>query len=491
MKHRLVVLAVLLLGSVMAAEGDMADVLARLKALEEKNKAFEEKNKELEQKLKQAEARIGSGQALDKAVAAANQKMCEVVTAPDPKGRPLIIGGYFDISYEFNANRPDNQRNNLRSFDTDSNGFNVHLAELNFSRLPTEPGQAGFRVDLALGTDQRVFTPQDSTANPAERNSQFKDIGLKQAFLEYIVPAGNGITMDFGEFVTMHGAEVIEAADNINASRSFLFGMAIPFTHTGVRASYDVFTGNAKENGSGKWNVMGAAVNGWDNIQDQNNAKTFGLSSNWQATKWFNWTVNTMYGDEQYGDERARLAAATAPDTLIGDQGDYAGALNDPTAPGIDSQLGTYWRSHDQGGRFLVDTTFTMTPWAKWTFAVNGDYAYEGCVPNYNSPLANRRWYGVAGYTKYQFAKKWYIANRTEYFNDPQGVRSGRREALWETTLTFDWALSDPFHMRFEYRHDSSDVNAFSDDKGFGADPTNPFHADHQDTFMLQWLYKF
>jgi hypothetical protein len=54
-----------------------------------------------------------------------------------------------------------------------------------------------------------------------------------------------------------------------------------------------------------------------------------------------------------------------------------------------------------------------------------------------------------------------------------------------------DWALTDPFHMRFEYRHDKSNVSAFSDDKGFGDDPASPFHANQQDTFMLQWLYKF
>ena len=73
-------------------------------------------------------------------------------------------------------------------------------------------------------------------------------------------------------------------------------------------------------------------------------------------------------------------------------------------------------------------------------------------------------------------------------------MRTGRRQDLWETTVTADWALSEPLHLRFEYRHDQSNVNVFSDTKGVGNGGVNlakPFRSDSQDTFMLQWLYKF
>ncbi|MCY3020212.1 MAG: outer membrane beta-barrel protein, partial [Planctomycetota bacterium] len=99
-----------------------------------------------------------------------------------------------------------------------------------------------------------------------------------------------------------------------------------------------------------------------------------------------------------------------------------------------------------------------------------------------------------AGYAKYQFLKNWYIANRTEYFADPKGVRTGRRQDLWETTVTLDWLMSDPLHLRLEYRHDESNVNVFSDTKGVGNGGVNqfrPYRSDSQDTIMLQWLYKF
>ncbi len=43
--------------------------------------------------------------------------------------------------------------------------------------------------------------------------------------------------IDAGKFVTPIGAEVIESQDNWNYTRSTLFGYAIPFYHTGLRAT--------------------------------------------------------------------------------------------------------------------------------------------------------------------------------------------------------------------------------------------------------------
>jgi len=57
------------------------------------------------------------------------------------------------------------------------------------------------------------------------------------------------------------GYELIEGYDgyNDNYSRSILFGYAIPFTHTGVKASYAF---------SSKVAGMVEVVNGWDLLRD-------------------------------------------------------------------------------------------------------------------------------------------------------------------------------------------------------------------------------
>ena len=510
----LVVLVCLGLAAISHGADDMSEVLARLnamehkiatledknKAIEERNKAIEERNKELEDRLKKNEARPAANAAIDKAMAGGEQALSTVLTEPDlfAPSRPLKISGYMDFSYEYNFNRPENHTNNNRIFDTDSNGFNVHLAQLDFSRLPVSPGEAGFQVDLAFGTDQRWFAAQDNFADPAQRSTQFKDVDLLQGYMEYIAPLGTGITFDAGKFVSWTGSEVIQAADDFNSSRSFLFGYAKPFTHTGLRATYDVFNGD--ENcGDGAWRVGMGIVNGWDNIQDQNNAKTGIFMSDWQPTHAFEWTVDGVVGDEQVVDERAVFTEATRGPTLINPDSfsSPVNAFSDPTIPGLLPQLtNTIWKVHHGSPRVLIDSTLTAkgpegTRWDRLTFVLNADYAQEGDVPRFNGP-GNRSWWGVAGYVKYQFLKNWYIANRLEYFADPQGVRTNRAQDLWESTLTADWALSDPLHLRLEYRHDQSNANSFSDRRPVdAAHVIHPFFADRQDTIMMQWLYKW
>ncbi len=472
-----------------AEGGDMTQVLARLKALEEKNA-------DLESKLKAAS---GGHSAVDHAVSEANQKMGMVVTAPEPgcNTRPLKIGGYLDTSYQYNFNRPNNINSNQRIFDNDSNGFNVHLAELTFDRLPTEAGQAGFKIDMALGTDPRIFASQDNISTPGARNNQFEVVDLKQAYLEYKLGVGcgchgNEITIDFGKFVTWMGAETIEAADNMNESRSFLFGDAFPFTHTGVRATYSPF--------KDVWTVGLGIANANDTIQNPVDSPTGLFMSNWTPVKWFNWTVQGSVGESQYIDERQRFNDATAGATTFANPNAPGLAPDDPTTPGAKSQLtGKKFDPSHGRPRAVLDTVMTFTPFEKFTFVLNADYGTEGApdeIPGVLTTRNFRRWYGAAAYVKYQFTEKWYVAGRYEYFSDPEGARTGFRQDLQSGTITTDYALSDPLHMRFEYRHDKSNVNAFSSRNN---DINNvdalvrahPWGQDYQDTFSVSWLYKF
>src|SRR5207248_9343949 len=109
---------------------------------------------------------------------------------------------------------------------------------------------------------------------------------LQQAFASYIAPLGSGLRFDVGKYVTHLGYEVIEGYDgyNDNYSRSILFGYAIPFTHTGVKASYAF---NSKIAG------MVEVVNGWDLVRDNNRSKSVGaqltLTPVSPLTVLFNW----------------------------------------------------------------------------------------------------------------------------------------------------------------------------------------------------------
>lgn len=444
-------------GAAIGAETDSA-ILERLKALEQKNS-------ELESKLSNVQRSQSSRTEVDKAIAKAEATLGSVVTNSDPHGRALRIGGTLAVSYQYNFNQPDNQNNNLRAYDRDSNGFNVHEAELNFDRLPTKSGEAGFRVDLAYGTDASKYA---ATHNNAGGDSS---INLQQAYISYIAPVGNGLTIDAGKFVTWSGAEVIEANSNINFSRSLLYTYAIPTTHTGARMTYEAL--------KDKWTLGLGVNNGWDNIQDQNDGKSVVLMSDLKIGKKFQWQINGSVGTEGATDERTVLRSFID-----------AGNSVDPTAldftyPGLGAaQVGKIWDGNDGGDpRGLVDWTMTFTPTEELTLAFNGDIGFESA----------NTWWGGAFYVKWQFAKNWYIANRIEYFSDEAGARTGRAQALWENTLTLDWKLSEPLHMRFEYRHDGSNIDSFADTRGVSNAPVrqNLQNADRQDTVLVGWLYSF
>jgi hypothetical protein len=106
--------------------------------------------------------------------------------------------------------------------------------------------------------------PPSTSASARRRRSQHGDPGTvgaspilpQQAYVSLKLPAD--IVLDAGKFVTNTGAEVIEAKDNWMYSRSILFGWAIPFTHTGVRATVPV-------PGAEGVSVMGSVFNGFDN----------------------------------------------------------------------------------------------------------------------------------------------------------------------------------------------------------------------------------
>lgn len=483
---------------------------ADMKALMERINALESKNAELERR---ADMQTTTNQAIDAQIAKE-----EATAASVTSGRAIKIGGYVDTSFQYNFNRPDNQNNNLRVFDTDSNGFNIHLAELTFDGLPTKPGEAGFRIDLAYGTDTRVFKAQDKTALPANRLTNYIDSDFKQAYISYIVPlpgcascgTKKGVTVDFGKFVTWAGYETIEGADNFNSSRSFLFGYAIPFTHTGVRATYDVFNSECN-----KWTIGAAVYNGWDNTQDQNQSKTFAAYSDWKPVKWFELTTVGIVGNENSVDERARFMNATS--AVAG------GDPTDPTTPGFgsvhtgDTILGSLDGGRDsanfsgadaKGVRYLLDTSLVFKPWCgkdDLILALNGDYArQEG--PNgrltvdsivAGTPLSGTpggKWYGGAAYVKWQFCKNWYLATRGEYFNDRDGLRTGIRQQLEEATVTINWQLTDALASRLEYRADWSNRQVFANHRGVtdaGPNLNAPGGSNRQNTIMYSWLYKF
>ncbi len=186
-----------------------------------------------------------------------------LVAAATRAEEAVTLDGLADVFYLYNFNKPATGRGELRAYDGPHNCFHLNLAELSLEKRPAAGHRIGFRVDLDYGTTPRV----NNAAEPAGMR-RLQSAG--QAYLSYLAPIGSGLRLDAGKFYTPIGNEVVRTSNNWNYSRSLLFTLAEPTYHAGIRASYTVNERVA---------LSAHFVNGWNNVGDNNGAKSVGLQA--------------------------------------------------------------------------------------------------------------------------------------------------------------------------------------------------------------------
>jgi hypothetical protein len=341
---------------------------------------------------------IGSALVLSLAVSASAQ-------APDTEDkaamffRTVELGGLVDGYYVYNSNKTQGDAP-YRNFDTKHNQFAFSLGELWLNKSPTGDQRAGFNVKFNVGPASSIIHASEPGTSSAAQN-------IEQAYVSYLAPIGKGLQIDAGKFVTQHGAEVIEAKDNWNYSRSLLFALAIPYYHMGVRATYVV---------NDTVTLMGDIVNGWNDVVDNNGRKTYGLQATVKPTSALVIVQNYMGGPEQ--------------------------------------------PNNDTDWRHLSDTTATYTISPVVSLMANYDYGVD--------TLAGQKvhWDGVATYAKIQATKRVAIGPRVERFTDPDGFMTGTAQTLTEVTMTGEVRVADNLIWRVEFRRDVSDAASFKMDTG-------------------------
>ena len=310
----------------------------------------------------------------------------------------IAVNAFVSLAYLYNSNRPATGVNSFRVFDFNDNSFNLDVAELVVQIAPSKPNDAGFRVDFTAGNSiPQVAKSQDQTV------SQFD---LQQAFVSYIAPIGSGLRFDAGKYVTHLGYEVIEGYDgyNDNYSRSLLFGYAIPFTHTGVKASYTF---------SSQVAAMVGVVNGWDLVRDNNKSKSIA----------------------------AQLALTpVAPLTVL------LNWIGGPELP-----------NNNHSRRNVFDLVATLKATKALTLGVNGDYGVEDGTSAV-VPGADAKWKGIAGYATLALTDKFSFALRGETLHDDGGVRfgTGAKTTISEGTFTPAYKFTDHLLLRGEVRYDKA-----------------------------------
>lgn len=364
----------------------------------------------------------------------------------------ITVSGFVDTQYNNNFSSHTTNPysaaagpgNPLRSFDNNQNTFTMNNAEIDIEKLANPEGGAGFRIDLSAGEDMRAINT--ATAGVTGNDANF---GFQQAYVQLVAPIhaldgneilGNTIDIKAGRFVTLAGAEVIEGRDNWNISRSFLFGLGVPLTHTGVRATYKLF----KDKLTTFWGIN----NGWDLNVDNNTWKT------WETGLAYNLTDKLSYSNAIYfGPEMAQQ------------------------------------ESHH---RFLFSNVLSYQATDKLALKAEVTLGRQNRIPTgfvagntSSGNFDNAQWWGGALYARYAMTDKWGMALRLEYFRDKDRFRTASAAAasasstLWGATLTSDYKIYENLLGRVEYRFDKS--NEF-----------NPFNQDSsQSTVGAQLIYSF
>jgi hypothetical protein len=317
---------------------------------------------------------------------------------PEDVKNALGMSIYLQGGYTYNDKASAGEKNDLRVFDQKAASFGLDLAQIVFSKDPAV-GMIGYKVKISAGETAKYIHSTGLVSSAAD-----DPFDITEGYLSYVAPLGKGLRFDYGKMVTFHGAEVIEAIDNVNYSRSFLFNYAIPFTQTGLKMGY-AFTDAVS--------ASVHVVNGWDNSTDNNTAKTVGLSIYVAPVEMFSAYINYMQGPEQADNSR--------------------------------------------DNRSLLDIVATIKPIKPLSIILNYDNAQE----EMGAGASDVKWNGFSGIVKYDINDTYSISVRGESFDDKDGVRTGTAQKLTEVTVTPEIRLANGIILRPEYRHDSSNKESF------------------------------
>lgn len=362
----------------------------------------------------------------------------------------IRLSGFVDTAFHWNFNNPTtttaaagSREQALRVFDQDEGSFTLHAVELSFEKPAPEDGGVGFRTDFFYGEDAEVITPTGSTTDEFDLQQAYVEARLPLKMFEGNEVLGDSLYLRAGRYVTLAGAEVIEAKDNWNTTRSIMFGWAIPFAHNGVRAVYDLW--------GGKVTTTVGLNNGWDLMEDNNNFSTFESQIAYKPNDDFLFTTTWYSGPEN--------------------------------------------ANQDGHKRNLLDFVALWNATDKLSLMGNIDIGRENRVinaaMNATGAAEDAIWHGYAAYARYQATDKLAFAGRLELFVDRDSYRlnpggaSGAIPATnpvdsryWEWTSTTEYKLYDNLVSRLEYRYDWSDGTIFNGESS-------------QQTLSAQLIYNF
>jgi len=299
----------------------------------------------------------------------------------------IDIAGFVDTSYS----------NNLTD---ESNSFSLEQVEVDITSSPERKG--GFRVDFNYVNGQR-----QTTDNVLEQGYIWISIPCKMRFV-------------FGKFNAPIGFESLDTVDMYQFSHAMVFDYGLPTNLTGAMIS----------GARGKFDFALYIANGWDQISDDNKAKTFGGRVGISPADGVNLGLSYISGEEGSDQANAETSDLSA-----------------------------------------LDMDITITRFDKFTLGFeynSGTYAGQSFV----SPGDDSNWSGWLVMARYAWTEALGVTVRYDEFEDEGGTRFGSfvKEKRTSFTISPSYQVMDGLLARAEYRFTASDEKVFPDSGGDAQD---------------------
>jgi len=371
---------------------------------------------------------------------------------PAEAASPLHLSAFVDAYYAFQTSKQGTAVPPHFAYAfgspgrTAENGFSLSFAGIDASY---DGGQLGATISLRAGPSVNKYYGGDSSPLGIEN--------VTQAYVTW-TPIQE-LSIDFGQFATIFGAEVAESWQNLNYTRGALFWLGQPVFHTGLRLGIDP---------SRMLNIKVLAVNGWNRSVDNNAGKTFGLQGTFRLPKEDKPEEDmlTIAAGYMFGPEHADSATVTCPAGQDFDLNSTTGCRPVLNAPG-----GTFvvdrGDSNSKGMRHFLDLAVTANPVAPLRLLFNASLGIDNDRDTLNNRVdhfVSSNWWGVMAAARYALIDELGLAGRVEYYADPKGVTTGFRGndiKIVTGTLTADYSPGSFVKFFLDARLDWSSVQIF------------------------------
>ena len=327
----------------------------------------------------------------------------ESSTSEEPRTEPLKpkwqYGGFVDLGYLLDFNFPSNHLFRNRSTAFKVNELDLNMAGVYVRKDASELSRWGMELTVHAGKDSEGFGFSATAPNVAG-SDWLRHFG--RANVSYIVPVGNGLTMQAGLFNSLIGYDSLYAKDNFTYTRPW-GGDYTPYLMFGVNASYPF---NKKLTGTLY------VINGYWHLANANSVPSFGGQLAYKATERLTLKETLLYGPHQ-------------SDTSL-----------------------EFWR-------FFSDS---IAEWKGERVTV----AFEYQVGTERVAIAgNPRAFWTAAQLPVHWAVggRWSVTVRPEFYWDPDGRLTGFEQFVKAFTTTLEYRI--PYRwtntiLRLEYRYDDS-----------------------------------